>query len=79
MNVPDLTIIFHDQQIKFHDFPRLENKILEFHDFPGFQWPVRALSKAWLALYDLFCRFILYRIFWGIPLPASPTPPLSKI
>ena len=33
------TLILHDFQgrtIKFHDFPGLENKILNFHDFPGF-------------------------------------------
>ena len=33
------TLILHDIQgrtIKFHDFPGLENKILNFNDFPGF-------------------------------------------
>ena len=47
-NLPNKTLIFHDfqgQKIKFHDFPGLENEILESHDFPGFPWPVRTLQK----------------------------------
>ena len=43
-NLPNKTIIFHDFQrptIKFHDFPGLENEILQFHDFPSFPWPLR--------------------------------------
>ena len=43
-NLPNKTMIFHDFQrptIKFHDFPGLENEILQFHDFPSFPWPVR--------------------------------------
>ena len=38
-NLPNRTLIFHDFQgaeIKFHDFPGLENEILKFHDLPGF-------------------------------------------
>ena len=27
---------FKDRQINFHDFPGLENEILEIHDFPDF-------------------------------------------
>ena len=43
-NLPNKTMIFHDFQrptIKFHDFPGLENEILQFHDFPSFPWPLR--------------------------------------
>ena len=43
-NLPNKTIIFYDFQrptIKFHDFPGLENEILQFHDFPSFPWPLR--------------------------------------
>ena len=45
-NLPNTTLIFHDFQgpnIKFHDFPGLENEILKFHDFPGFPRPVQTL------------------------------------
>jgi len=45
-NTPGLTITFPYfpwPTIIFHDFPGLENKILEFHDSPGFHWPIQAL------------------------------------
>lgn len=38
MNVPDLTTNLHDfpwPTIQFHDFPGVENKILELNDFQG--------------------------------------------
>ena len=40
------SMTFKDRQLKFHDFPGLENEILKFHDFPGFPWPVRTLHNT---------------------------------
>ena len=45
-NLSNTTLIFHEFQgpnIKFHDFPGLENEILKFNDFPGFPRPVQTL------------------------------------